>query len=114
MNNTEQKLLNVADTVIETVGELITANNPAYAGVIALGTALADHVNETVNPSADTSNNHAHAQNIATLVPAVVTASKSVTGPADVETKVTNAVSLVSIFGSLFGHLFSVFEHKPI
>lgn len=52
MNAIEQKLANVADSLIDALGAAVSEKNPAYDSIIAIGTGLIDNLNAQINPTA--------------------------------------------------------------
>lgn len=113
MNAFEQKLLSFTDVVAQVVGEAASLNNPAYAGIIALGSALVDHLNTTVNTASNPTATLQAASDIAAAVPAAIQAVQTVrSGGATADTKAAAVGSLIGTVETLAGDIISIF-HKP-
>lgn len=116
MKTTEQNILNYLDVGIKVAANLVAANNPAYAGIIAIIGALTDHANSVVNPGAP-----AAAAQIATaasnltdaaqtVIPAVEAAVAPAATPA---TKASVIGTLLGEIATVAGSVISVFERAP-
>lgn len=114
MNTTEQNLLNTADTIAQVAGQLASANNPAYAPLIAMGEAFIDAINQVVNPAAPAAATaiSTAATDIAAGVTPVVQAVLTVqSGAATATQKATALGTLVQKVETLAGDVFSIFHH---
>ena len=68
MNTFEQGLLSFGDELAQLVLAAVALNNPAYAGIIALGTTLVNHLNTTIGTASTPAVNVATATAVASAV----------------------------------------------
>jgi hypothetical protein len=119
MKSFEEILGNLAQVALDGASALVEANNPAYAGIIALAKALGDHTNQVLNPGAATPTEiQTTAANLATAIPATVAAVKVISTGAAPATEKSAAVGglLTSIeeLGADFLGLFSKHTADPV
>lgn len=116
MNEIEQTLANLADTVIHAAANLVAANNPEYDKLITIGTGLVDQINAKINPTAAPA-----AQSVATTaaslagaVAPTADALKTIGSGAATATQKAEAFDL--IFGeveTIGAEIASFFHHAP-
>lgn len=111
MNPTEQKLVSLADVLLDTTATVVSAANPAYAGIIALASMLADHITSTVN--AGSVPNPQVANDLAAAIPTVVGAVATIHSSAATATAKAEAVGGVATTAlSLWNDFVSLFQSK--
>lgn len=104
LNALEQKLLNLANVVVDAAAHLVAAKNPAYDSLITIGSGLVDQINQSVNPSAP-----AAAQSIATAASALAVAVPSVTvSGATIGSGAASATQKASAAGIIIGDVESI------
>jgi hypothetical protein len=114
MNQIEQNILNYAETGIQVAGSLVAAQNPAYAGIIALIEALSNHANSVINPGAAAAAPAIAnaAATIAADIPAGTAAVAALVTPTSPAAAKGSALgSIIGTITSIGGSLFSIFEH---